>query len=332
MQPEVRLRVTDWTARVVKVAYFSFPLKGRPPYRIPAALFTTGIRLACILDEKYKVVKVALPRVAARPGAAIGEIAPSRPPSTEEDDMPRRPTAADGEILFIAPHSDDVAWSIGELARRLGLSGRATLITVFTTSSYAPGLPGGSDVQTKSRVRRSENEKFARRCALKSIDLERLEGPHRGVMWRDLFRELRVEDTLEISEVAADFHKLPTPRVVLAPLGIGRHVDHLICRAAVQRVFGAGSVVYYEDLPYTTNAAKAEQWARQWLGDTAASLRIPIDDQDVRAEMVDLYASQCPKLDRNRPRIRRYLEKTGSERVWGTRAAIAVLRDILGPR
>ena len=41
-------------------------------------------------------------------------------------------------------------------------------------------------------------------------------------------------------------------RLVLAPLGVGRHVDHLITRAATRDL--APRTVYYSDFPYSETA------------------------------------------------------------------------------
>jgi hypothetical protein len=62
--------------------------------------------------------------------------------------------------------------------------------------------------------------------------------------------------------------------VVLAPLGIGRHVDHLITRGAAAEL--TLPVVYYSDFPYSRTAGPDEGFVRgaglvphQWLSGRA---------------------------------------------------------------
>ena len=43
--------------------------------------------------------------------------------------------------------------------------------------------------------------------------------------------------------------------VLFAPLGIGRHVDHLITRRAAQELGRPIPIVYYSDFPYSQTAA-----------------------------------------------------------------------------
>jgi hypothetical protein len=50
-------------------------------------------------------------------------------------------------------------------------------------------------------------------------------------------------------------------RVLFAPLGIGRHVDHLITRRAAQYL-GLGTV-YYSDFPYSETAVPERSFVRR---------------------------------------------------------------------
>ncbi|MFO7679411.1 MAG: hypothetical protein R6X34_05120, partial [Chloroflexota bacterium] len=51
----------------------------------------------------------------------------------------------------------------------------------------------------------------------------------------------------------AQMAALPTAGRVVAPLGVGRHADHLITRRAAELCFGA-ALWYYEDFPYVREA------------------------------------------------------------------------------
>jgi LmbE family N-acetylglucosaminyl deacetylase len=63
------------------------------------------------------------------------------------------------------------------------------------------------------------------------------------------------------------------PEVVLAPLGIGRHVDHLLVRDAARRLAASTGVivVHYSDFPYCIAATPDASFVRglvphTWMG------------------------------------------------------------------
>jgi LmbE family N-acetylglucosaminyl deacetylase len=98
-----------------------------------------------------------------------------------------------------------------------------------------------------------------------------LEAPHRG--YEDaaaLFGSVRSDDTVA-SAVAQGLGRLLAevrPSAVLAPLGIGGHVDHLIVRDAVVRLSGR-RLRLWEDWPYLACASYVTQLAFQF-GDAGA--------------------------------------------------------------
>jgi hypothetical protein len=51
--------------------------------------------------------------------------------------------------------------------------------------------------------------------------------------------------------------------VIFAPLGIGRHVDHLITRRAAGELGRGIRVVYYSDFPYSQSAAPDPRFVRR---------------------------------------------------------------------
>src|SRR6185437_11718990 len=53
-------------------------------------------------------------------------------------------------------------------------------------------------------------------------------------------------------EVAALIRKHASQAFVIAPLGLGGHVDHLVVHNAAIRSLSPGRLAFYEDLPYAT--------------------------------------------------------------------------------
>jgi len=144
------------------------------------------------------------------------------------------------EVLYVSPHADDVAFSAAaQLARDVGGGARATLMTLFE-----PPEP----------ERRGEDEAFARAFG---VELLRGEWPDAIVRRRryrspaQLFAPLRADEAplIEAVRVALQARVDGGCRRVVAPLGVGGHVDHQIAHAACRALAGA-DVQFYEDTPY----------------------------------------------------------------------------------
>jgi LmbE family N-acetylglucosaminyl deacetylase len=86
---------------------------------------------------------------------------------------------------------------------------------------------------------------------------------------------------------------------VFAPLGISRHVDHLLVRDAAQAVFRREQLLYYEELPY---AVWQPEWPLPAVSDPAgfawASLRLYLRHSEIQAwiEATSCYVSQMTGL------------------------------------
>ena len=149
-------------------------------------------------------------------------------------------STASGAVLYVSPHADDVAFSAAaQLARDVADGARATVVTLF---------------ESPEAERRAEDAAFARAFA---VTLERGEWPDAIVRRRryrspaQLFAPMRVDEAplVEAIRVALQARVDGGCRRVVAPLGVGGHVDHQIAHAACRALVGA-DVCYYEDTPY----------------------------------------------------------------------------------
>ena len=151
------------------------------------------------------------------------------------------PTAS-GAVLYVSPHADDVAFSAAaQLARDVAAGARPTVVTLF-------------DAPEPAAVRRAEDDAFARAFG---VELERGEWPDAIVRRRryrspaQLFAPMRADEAplVEAIRVALQARVDGGCRRVVAPLGVGGHVDHQIAHAACRALVGA-ELSYYEDTPY----------------------------------------------------------------------------------
>jgi LmbE family N-acetylglucosaminyl deacetylase len=151
--------------------------------------------------------------------------------------------AADGRtVAIVSPHLDDAVlgcWA--ELAR----SPRTVVVNVCTAVppggwlAYWDGVTGGTDSAEHMRLRLAEDERAIEFAGAERADLEFLD-KH--------YREGKPLDPDELRERIRGV--LPPDSLVLAPAGIGEHVDHLAARDVSLELAGEFEVRLYADLPY----------------------------------------------------------------------------------
>ena len=166
-------------------------------------------------------------------------------------------------IVVLSPHRDDAAFSTGLLLTRLLRAGTDVhLVNVCTESDYAPYLPeasppGAAQQATVSAIRRTEDERFletlhhaagAGRCTLH--DLPWLDSPLRLNIATNRVLDFADATAAEVNSLAATLQPWRAADAVLAPLGLGNHLDHRLVRDAARQAFASHQLGFYEDLPY----------------------------------------------------------------------------------
>jgi len=221
--------------------------------------------------------------------------------------------------LFLSPHLDDAVLSCGTLLLR---APRATVATVFTEASPGPHTRAARNFLRQCAVSGAE-ELFAerRREDVAVVAAAGADAVHLGR--RDaLFRTRRAPAAL--GRVLPELvHRYPTFRfdiargrvaaaerdlatriaeqvdalaarsgaeVVLCPLGVGQHVDHVLVRSVGPEL--GRRVVYYADFPYALHSAPdspflAAHGLRRWVS--------PADPAEKRG-LIEGYRSQVDAL------------------------------------
>lgn len=251
--------------------------------------------------------------------------------------------------IFLSPHLDDAALSCGgqiAAATRAGVP--VEIVTIFAGDEPGPGEPNASPLVEKiydlwqlqagevMATRRREDLAACRELAAEALHWELQEAIHR----RDSSRGEALYPTLEclfgavapqeeelVASLARRLAALPgigKGTSVVAPLGVGGHVDHRIARRAAERAFGA-DLLYYEEFPYIVwklfALRRAGIHGRSW-----EASRQPLTAADVGARIAAIacYASQVTPLFRTPERIgrlvRRHVRRAGGERLWRQRS------------
>ncbi len=231
-----------------------------------------------------------------------------------------------GAVTIFSPHRDDAAFSLCLcLLSWAKLRIRVTVVNFFTESAYAPRL------LTTSSSSVSATRAIEDRNALLRIDPD-IRMKHLGFLDAPLRLDIPAEavcngnlwggqdDTNSEQLGSAILTKRGQP-LVLAPLALGNHVDHLAVWSAALANCRASCLGFYEDLPYATWTSEAEISER--LAQTAKHTGIALKPAIIRSEravwrkrqFIRRYQSQINGEDATA--IARFaLKYGGGERIW----------------
>lgn len=225
--------------------------------------------------------------------------------------------------VAVSPHLDDAVFSVGGVLAALARAGWSVrVVTCFTASVESPcpfalstqldkGLPAEVDYMA---LRRAEDTAAQRTLgALPPVHLPLPEAPHRGYgSAPELFAPPHADDTVG-AELESLIRPLLAPAdLVLAPQGIGGHVDHLITARAVAATAPSRRTCWWRDVPYVARAPHAAGGPP--LGRSAETAEVTVDIGTVLACKIaaaSCYASQL------------VFQFGGTERVGGALSAVA---------
>ncbi len=174
--------------------------------------------------------------------------------------------------LALSPHLDDAAFSCGGTLAALAADGwRVTMLTVFTASVPDPqgfalacqldkGLSPEIDYMS---LRRDEDRVAAARLGIDPpLWLSHREAPHRGYgSAAELFAGLKEGDAIHgpVAEGIAAAVAEVKPDLLLAPQGIGGHVDHVQVVHAIRIAGLRAPVLWWRDFPYVVRDAEPRE-------------------------------------------------------------------------
>lgn len=209
--------------------------------------------------------------------------------------------------VYLSPHFDDIAYSLGEW---VNTHPGGTLVDIFTRSAYlaqgaSKGLPQPEEVERISALRDAEDRMFAGAAQLERICLGAEEPRLRGRTIREI--EGLPEDIEQIRGPLSgvlDAFAARGPFQLFCPAGIGGHVNHLATRAVTIEWLLAGPrqvmVCFYEDLPYAARRAQRRSGLRDLRAAIPGRLkRRAWGVTDAKLRQVRLYPSQVRQLPQN---------------------------------
>jgi LmbE family N-acetylglucosaminyl deacetylase len=180
-------------------------------------------------------------------------------------------TRGAGVAVAISPHLDDAVFSAGGTLAVLVAGGwTVRVVTCFTASVADPspfalstqldkGLPADVDYMA---LRRAEDRAAGAVLGAEVVHLPLPEAPHRGYRSAaELFAGAHPEDVIAGPLRAALSGQLIGADLLLAPQGLGDHVDHQVV-AEVVADLAAGPALWWRDTPYVLRRPDARPWPR----------------------------------------------------------------------
>jgi LmbE family N-acetylglucosaminyl deacetylase len=176
--------------------------------------------------------------------------------------------------IYISPHLDDAVLSAGGLIHDQARDGNRveiwTLVCGFPPEADLPPFAqvlhfqwGFTSAEETVRSRRAEDERAAAIVGAKAVHFDgfpdciyRRDGKGNPLYPVDVFVEPNpAEADLAAKMTAALAERLEPEDMLVCPLTVGGHVDHVIVRKAVERL--NRPVLYYADVPYLLNHPEA---------------------------------------------------------------------------
>jgi len=222
-------------------------------------------------------------------------------------------------VVFLSPHMDDVILSCGGTIHCLNrLTVPVEIITAFTegpTGELSPlakwmhsawGLPYNAP-----EYRHEEDRKATASLGARAVYL-----PFRGSIYRrhpqsqqllytskaHIFSGDWGQESSLLSALAKELQCQLMERsweLLFAPLGVGRHVDHMLIRAAIEGTFTESErIVFYEDFPYVQKPGALDVALARFKLPCVHQLVVMLTEEDVQAKerAVCFYVSQSKEV------------------------------------
>ena len=212
-------------------------------------------------------------------------------------------------VIVLSPHLDDAALSCGGLLA--ALRGHVSRLVVTVTCADAKARKG----HINPAPRRLED-----RQALASIDCDVAHLGFADAIYRRspisgqlIYAGIRermaappIDDAAHVEELYLVMRRLCLDMgrvILLSPMAVGQHVDHVLCAHVAVRLLGnSPDLFFYEDFPYVVGGVLADvpdddpQRALRRLNQAPAEcVRVPIDAERKLA-LLRHYPSQMPLL------------------------------------
>lgn len=156
------------------------------------------------------------------------------------------------KAVFISPHLDDAVLSCGGTIAKLLSEGDVLILNIFTR--YTDSVKKGPIVVDKDRY--EEETIAASHLGFLTDTLNELDAVFRRKAYKSASKIIGYIDNEDITYIPQLSDKIKRYLTnidydsLYVPLGIGWHVDHILCHLAMESFFTDPKLHFYEDAPY----------------------------------------------------------------------------------
>lgn len=217
---------------------------------------------------------------------------------------PQLNAMAQAGVVVISPHFDDACFSLGGL---LAAVGGGVLINVFNRSTYLARPPSGMDSPLSEAAvnacREAEDQAFALRCGLQRSALGGVEPGFHGRRPNAIEfveQDIATMQAPLLAALRAQVRPDGQRAFLLAPMAVGRHVNHHAVHAIVARHRHALQphfhLCFYEDLPYANDPLQRLARVRAFRADWPGWQRgTHAPGWPLKRDLVNLYPTQLKR-------------------------------------
>ena len=234
----------------------------------------------------------------------------------------------------MSPHIDDAAFGLtvtisGFLQKQLSVN----LINCFTITKWT-GVFVSRDIEVVTALRKQEDAEFNQllNSAINITNLDLLDAPLRNDYIHQ-FYSFNPDELKLIEELKNYLLANVADGLLLCPLALGNHIDHILCREAVIRLYPQIKVLFYEDLPYANRITfyeislhikELEEKLKVKLSPYINSGKNSMIDKE---QAIRIYKSQVNEEICSE--IMAHLKSLSGERLWGEADKIDTLKKYL---
>jgi LmbE family N-acetylglucosaminyl deacetylase len=238
--------------------------------------------------------------------------------------------------IYISPHFDDAVLSCGGLIWEQAKKGNPVEIWTVCAGDALPGPLslfamdchrqwGIESAAELVAARRLENQEAAALVRAETVDFSIPDciyrrSPTAELLYpKDVFVPIHTfEKDLDMEIASALVSELRPDDIIVSPLAVGGHLDHILTRLAAEHL--ERTISYYADIPYVLNHPELLAPATHGLNETL----YPVSEKGLAAWQsgITAYATQILMLfetgEKMREAIRLYWESSYGIRVWQT--------------
>jgi LmbE family N-acetylglucosaminyl deacetylase len=237
-------------------------------------------------------------------------------------------------VSILSPHIDDAAFGLTQTIFNLAKKGiRVNIINCFTISKWTAIPIVNKEISAVSKLRKDEDIAFykliSEKIVIKNLDL--LDAPLRNgyIFQNQPFQQ----NELELVEELRKLLELLAHGIIFCPLAIGNHIDHAVCREAVNRLYTKRQVVFFEDMPYAQRIGEDQirrhvNGLQQELGVHLTTFTVSSSNNFVdKGNAIRTYGSQIN--EEIVTEILSHFEALGGERLWGEEGLLREIKEAL---